>query len=114
MAKYTVRAGDMNRSAIATGKKASASAESRHDGSALVQAVAELQRLIELVQANQQGMPEAQEVQSSAIKAQKELKRKRPNLDRVGEILSWIGGTVSGVDALADTVSKIQQLIAHM
>jgi hypothetical protein len=114
MAKYTVRAGDMNRSAIATGKKASASAESRPDGSALVQAVAELQRLIELVQANQQGMPEAQEVQLSAIKAQKELKRKGPNLDRVGEILSWISGTVSGVDALADTVSKIQQLIAHV
>jgi hypothetical protein len=114
MAKYTVRAGDMNRSAIATGKKARASAGSRPDGSALVQAVTELQRLIDLVQANQQTVPEAQEVQSSAIKAQKELKSKRPNFDRVREILSWISGTVSGVDALADIVTKIQQLIPHV
>jgi hypothetical protein len=114
MAKYTVRAGNMNRSAIATGKKARASTESRPDESALGQAVAELQRLIAFVQANQQGVPEAHEVQSSAIKAQKELKRKRPNLDRVTEILNWISGTVSGVDALADIVTKVQQLIAHL
>jgi hypothetical protein len=114
MAKYTVRTGNMNHSAMATGKKARASTESRPDESALSQAVAELQRLITFVQANQQGVPEAQKVQSSAIKAQKELKRKRPNLERVKEILSWISGTVSGVDALADTVTKVQQLIAHV
>ena len=76
MAKYTVRAGDMDHSAIAVGKKANASAESRPDRSAVVQAVAELQRLIDLAQANEQGIPEAQEVKASAIEAQTELKEK--------------------------------------
>ncbi len=114
MAKYTVRTGEVNRSAIAIGKKANASQESQLDGSALGQAVAELQKLIELVRASQQTVPEAQEVRSSAIKAQKELRSKRPNFDRVRERLSWIGGTVAGIDALADTVAKIQQLIAHV
>lgn len=114
MTEYTVRTGDMDNSAIAIGKKAKASVESRPDGSALGQAVAELQKLIDLVQANQQGVPEAQEVHSSAITAQQELTSKRPNFSRVREILSWISGTVGGVDALADIVSKIQQLIARM
>ena len=113
MARYTVRTGDTEHSAIAIGKKAKASAGSRPDGSALAQAVAELQRLIEVVPASEQEVPEAQEVQSSAIEAQEELKSKRPNFDRVRQILSWISGAVRGVDALADIVTKIQQLIGH-
>ena len=114
MAKNEIHVNHMQNSAAAAGKNSSARGGSQINRPAASEAVDEMRTLIQLIQANQQLLPNAEQVELSVTQARKELKRKRPDLPVVRGALAWVAGAVSGVDALADAVTKIQALIAHL
>jgi hypothetical protein len=104
----------MEGSSVAAGDGANAIVGSQVNWIRFSEARDEMQTLIALIQAHQHEFPEAEQMQESIIKARKELKRKKPDLQSVRGVLSWVAATVGGVDVLADAVTKIQVLIAHL
>ena len=114
MAKNEIHVNSMKNSSVAAGKKSSAIGGSQINSPAASEAVDEMRTLIQLIRANQQLLQNAEQVERSVVKARKELKRRKPDLGVVRGALAWVAGAVGGVDTLADAVTKIQALIAHM
>lgn len=104
----------MERSSLAAGDGATAIVGSQVNRPEISEARHEMRSLITLIQAHQREVPEAEQVQKSIIEARKELKRKKPDLEFVRRVFMAVAATVSGIDTLADAVTKIQALIAHL
>jgi hypothetical protein len=111
--KNAARVEHMEGSSLAVGDGATAIVGSQVTRADIKEARDELRTFIALIQAHKHEVPNAEQVQSSVIKARKELKREKPDLEFVRRVLGWVAATVSGVGALADAVMKIQALIAH-
>jgi hypothetical protein len=112
--KNEIHVEHMEGSSLAAGDEATAIVGSQVNRSEISEARDEMRSLIALIQAHQREVPEAERVQQSIIEARKELKRKKPDLEFVRRVFIWVAATVSGVDTLADAVTKVQALIAHL
>lgn len=114
MSKYEARLNHVRDSAIAMGDRATANQRSQTSISPVTEAATELKRLIKLIKANKDILPDAERVEQSAVDARHELKKKKPDLGRVRAALTQIMTAVSGVSVLADAALKIQSLISHL
>ena len=114
MAKNEIHVNHMENSSAAAGKKSTAIGGSQINRPAASEAADEMRALIQLIHAHQHLVPDSEQVERSVIRARKELKRGKPDLAVVRRALAWVAGAVSGVDVLADAVTKIQALIAHL
>jgi hypothetical protein len=116
-ASYRVEIKSATRSAVATGHKAKAVSKvitSPVEREYLQKAIAESERLIELLNARQDTLASGEELAASAVKVKKKLAAKNPKLKSVRGTLEQIAEGVAGVGVLAECIARIQELISHI
>lgn len=114
MAKYKISGGKFTNSSLAVGDKAKAYADQRSRGLIDSRVFEKLDELISLLKSHQTEQPEADALRKSAIRAKKELKKKRPDMNSVRTLLTKIVGVATGLDALTDVAIKAQALITRI
>jgi hypothetical protein len=116
-ASYRVNIKSAKNSAVATGHKAKAATTvitSPADREYLQKAIAESERLIELLDARQDLLDDGEELTASAARVRKKLGDKKPKLKSARGLLEQIAEGVAGVGVLAECVARIQTLISHI
>jgi hypothetical protein len=108
-----INVGDVQGTGIVIGHESSASVKLRQP-SAQPDAAALLDEFIRLLARHESSVADAAGVRESAAAAKAELAEPSPRWQVVRGLLKGIAAGVAGVSALADTVNKIQALIAHM
>jgi hypothetical protein len=114
---YQVEIKSAKNSAIATGHKAKATATvitSPAERDYLRKAIIESDRLIDLLDAQPNGLDDGEEIVASAARVRKKLGEKKPKLKSVRGLLEQMAEGVAGVGVLAECVARIQELISHI
>ena len=114
MSKYRIKTGSIKNSAVAIGKDAQASAGGDSDSLPLRGALAELDRLIVLLETYHASVSESDQALDSARQVRKELTKREPDFGRIRRVLAGVAWTVRGMDVLADTAIKVQDLLGHV
>jgi hypothetical protein len=114
MTKYTIKTGRFTYSALAVGDKAKARADQRSRVLIDNNVFEKLDELINLLKSLQTEQPEANTLRESAVQVKKELKKKRPDMSSVRNLLTQIVGLATGLDALTDAAIKAQALITRI
>lgn len=121
MSDKNVNKGNIENSAVAFGRYSRASnwaaANPLHEETANPlhkEAVNLLAQLIELLGPYQADIPEAEQVQESAVLVQDELDKEKPNRHLIRSLLAGIAASVSTVAALASAVDHIQDVVLRL
>jgi len=117
LSKYRVEIDHADNSVFAIGDKAIASNIADSRSADMEAVIAELDKLIVLLDSYRADNPDSEAIRVSAKrakKARKELASQEPNPALIHRLLANIYEGVAGVDALVDIVSKLQALISHI
>ena len=117
MSKYRVEIDHADNSVFAIGDKAIASNRADSRSADMEAVIAELDKLIVLLDSYRADNPDSEAIRISAKrakKARKELAGQEPDPALINRLLANIYEGVAGVDALVDIVSKLQALISHI
>lgn len=111
---YNIKTGSIVGSAVAVGPKAKAVQANISGRESLHEVTADLDRVILLLEEHRTEVPHSEAIGQFAVMVKEELAQDDPDVGLVHKLLARIAAGVSAVGALAEAITKIQDLISHV
>ncbi len=114
---YQVHVKSIDRANVAIGNKARAAntiIRSEVKAESLRNAISEAEELIRLLGEHRGEVEDPDTALAAAVKARDKLGKKKIDLDSIGRALQRVTAAVADVGVLAEAVTRVQALVAHL